>query len=168
MTPAVSAPSEAVRAGADAAELEFCPLAETYRAAFLRAGDQELFAGLEDKDVRRSVHIGDVPMPELAPDEVLVAVVAAAVNYNTVWSATFEPVPTFRFLRDMGRRGGWDAAARSVPLNAHAGKVGVLALAPREGLGVEDPLLRGQIGEERLRILRDHADDSASPCIAGI
>jgi crotonyl-CoA reductase len=57
-------------------------------------------------------------------------------------------------------------ATRSVQLNAHAGKVGVLVLAPREGLGVEDPLLREQIGEERLRIFRDHADRLAPP-VAG-
>ncbi|WP_369825212.1 alcohol dehydrogenase catalytic domain-containing protein, partial [Kitasatospora sp. Root107] len=28
---------------------------------------------------------------------------AAAVNFNTVWSATFEPVPTFAFLSRLGR-----------------------------------------------------------------
>jgi hypothetical protein len=46
-------------------------------------------------------------------------------------------------------------ATRSVQLNAHAGKVGVLCLAPHEGLGVTDPLLRERIGESRLRIFRD-------------
>jgi crotonyl-CoA reductase len=34
---------------------------------------------------------------------------ASAINYNTVWSAMFEPVPTFRFLEQLGRGGGWDA-----------------------------------------------------------
>ncbi|HEV3170542.1 MAG TPA: crotonyl-CoA carboxylase/reductase [Actinocrinis sp.] len=109
MSNAVSALSEAVLSGADPGELEACPLPDTYRAAFLRREDQEIFTGAKDKDVRRSIHVGDVPTPELAPDEVLVAVMAAAVNYNTVWSATFEPVPTFRFLRDLARHGGWDA-----------------------------------------------------------
>ena len=37
-------------------------------------------------------------MPELAPHEVLIAVMAAAVNYNTVWSAISGPLPTFAFL----------------------------------------------------------------------
>ena len=109
MSNPVSALSEAVLAGADPQELEACPLPGSYRAAFLRREDQEIFAGVKDKDVRRSIHVGEVPTPELAPDEVLVAVMAAAVNYNTVWSATFEPVPTFRFLRDLARHGGWDA-----------------------------------------------------------
>jgi crotonyl-CoA reductase len=47
-------------------------------------------------------------MPELAPDEVLVAVMASSINYNTVWSAMFEPVPTFQFLRQLGDQGYWE------------------------------------------------------------
>jgi crotonyl-CoA reductase len=47
-------------------------------------------------------------------------------------------------------------ATRAVQRNEHEGKVGVLCLAPEEGLGVEDPLLREQIGEDRLRLFRDH------------
>ncbi|HEU5354241.1 MAG TPA: zinc-binding dehydrogenase, partial [Actinocrinis sp.] len=53
-------------------------------------------------------------------------------------------------------------AIRSVQLNEHAGKVGVLCLAPREGLGVQDYRLREQIGESRLHLFRDHADASAT------
>jgi crotonyl-CoA reductase len=81
----------------------------TYLAAHLAREDEEIFVGQRDKDVRRSLRLGEVPMPELAPDEVLLAVMASAINYNTVWSAMFEPIPTFRFLSALGRRGGWDA-----------------------------------------------------------
>lgn len=84
-------------------------LPESYLAAHLAREDEELFADGGEKDVRRSLRVGEVPLPELAPEEVLVAVMAAAVNYNTVWSAMFEPIPTFRFLERLGRRGGWDA-----------------------------------------------------------
>ena len=84
-------------------------LPATYLAAHLVREDEEIFKGVKDKDVRRSLRVGEVPMPELAPDEVVVAVMASAINYNTVWSATFEPIPAFRFLERMGRRGGWDA-----------------------------------------------------------
>ena len=101
--------SEAVLAGADGEELAATPLPEAFRAAHLRREDQEIFRGVEDKDVRRTLHVGEVPMPELAPDEVVVAVMAAAVNYNTVWSATFEPLPSFQFLKHVARAGGWDA-----------------------------------------------------------
>jgi crotonyl-CoA reductase len=41
-------------------------------------------------------------------------------------------------------------AARVVQTNRHIGKVGVLCLAPRPGLGVTDPRLRERIGEARL------------------
>ena len=40
-----------------------------------------------------------MPTPELGPGEALVAVMASAINYNTVWTSIFEPVSTFGFLR---------------------------------------------------------------------
>ncbi|MFE0190640.1 crotonyl-CoA carboxylase/reductase [Streptomyces sp. NPDC059008] len=101
--------SAAVVAGASPDVLERIPVPSEYAAAYLRVEDVGMFAGVDDKDVRKSLHIGDVPMPELAPDEVLVAVMAAAMNYNTIWSATFEPMPTFNFLRHYGKQGGWAA-----------------------------------------------------------
>lgn len=97
---------DAVVAGADGAELLRHEVPETYRAAFLRREDEKMFRGVKDKDVRQSIKLGEVPTPELAPDEVLVAVMAAAVNYNTVWSAIFEPMSTFRSLRQYGKQGG--------------------------------------------------------------
>ena len=45
-------------------------------------------------------------------------------------------------------------ATRTVQVNEHIGKVGVLCLAPRSGLGVTDPQARAQVGEERLRLFR--------------
>jgi len=101
--------TEAVLAGDSAERIAAEPLPGTYRAAHLKASDIGMFNGSADKDVRRSLHVGDVPMPELAPDEVLVAVMASGINYNTVWSAMFEPVPTFAFLRRYGRQGGFAA-----------------------------------------------------------
>ena len=101
--------AEAVLAGASAEELGRTPVPRDYQAIHLRAEDVDMFGDAPDRDVRRSLHRGRVPMPELAPDEVLVAVMASAVNYNTVWSARFEPVPTFAFLRQLGRQGGWAA-----------------------------------------------------------
>ncbi|MDN0195771.1 crotonyl-CoA carboxylase/reductase [Streptomyces sp. S.PNR 29] len=106
--------SEAVRAGAPPQELERLALPAEYTAAYLRAEDAEMFQGVADKDVRKSLRVGPVPMPELAPDEVLVAVMASAVNYNTVWSAIFEPLPTFRFLQQFAAQGGW-AARHDLP-----------------------------------------------------
>ncbi|WP_067467652.1 crotonyl-CoA carboxylase/reductase [Actinomadura macra] len=99
--------SEAVVAGAPPADLERAQLPDDYTAVHIRAEDVGMFTGVADKDVRKSLRVGRVPMPELAPDEVLVAVMASAINYNTVWSAMFEPVPTFRFLEHYARQGGW-------------------------------------------------------------
>lgn len=110
----MSALSDALFAGASPDELARTPLPTDYTAAHLRVEDVEMFRGVRDKDVRKSLHVGPVAMPKLALDEVLVAVMASSINYNTVWSATFEPIPTFRFLRQFGRQGGW-AARHDLP-----------------------------------------------------
>jgi crotonyl-CoA reductase len=57
-------------------------------------------------------------------------------------------------------------AARSVQTNQHIGKVGVLCLAPRPGLGVTDPQARARVGEDRLRTFQNwmsEFDDSSGP-----
>jgi crotonyl-CoA reductase len=95
-------------------ELERASVPSDYVAAHLRVDDVDQFRNVADKDVRKTVHVGRVPMPELAPDEVLVAVMASAINYNTVWSATFEPVSTFDFLKRFAAQGGW-AARHDLP-----------------------------------------------------
>jgi crotonyl-CoA reductase len=101
--------TEAVLSGADPSQLERIPVPRDYVAAHLRKEDVDMFAGEGDKDVRKSVHIGRVSMPSLAPDEVLVAIMASSINYNTVWSAIFEPLPTFNFLRRYAKTGGFAA-----------------------------------------------------------
>ena len=95
--------------GASPEQLERLAVPSDYYAAYLHRDDVDMFTGVEDKDVRKSMRLGRVPMPELAPDEVLIAVMASAVNFNTVWSAIFEPLPTFQFLKQMGRKGKWEA-----------------------------------------------------------
>ncbi|ANY05702.1 crotonyl-CoA carboxylase/reductase [Pseudonocardia sp. HH130630-07] len=78
---------------------------EHYRAVTVRAADADMFAGLStaEKDPRKSLRVDDVAVPELGPGEALVAVMASAINYNTVWTSIFEPVSTFSFLRRYGR-----------------------------------------------------------------
>src|ERR1700683_4836032 len=90
----------AVLDGAPGEEIGALALPETFRGAVVRADEQTMFDGMasEDKDPRRSLHVDDVPLPELAPDEAYVAVMASSINFNTVWSAIFEPLPTFQFL----------------------------------------------------------------------
>jgi crotonyl-CoA reductase len=80
-------------------------LPESYRAAFVRKDEVEMFEGLasKDKDPRKSLHVDEVALPELGPGEAIVAVMASAINYNTVWTSIFEPLSTFGFLERYGR-----------------------------------------------------------------
>ncbi|GLZ75572.1 crotonyl-CoA reductase [Actinorhabdospora filicis] len=96
---AISAPD------ATPADYAAIPLPESYRAVTLHADETGMFEGLAsaDKDPRRSMHVDEVAPPELGPGEAVIAVMAAAINYNTVWSAIFEPLPTFAFLKRYGR-----------------------------------------------------------------
>jgi crotonyl-CoA reductase len=70
-----------------------------------------MFEGMasEDKDPRKSLRIGEVPTPELGPDEVYLAVMASSINFNTVWTSIFEPLPTFGFLDRLGKESAWGA-----------------------------------------------------------
>jgi crotonyl-CoA reductase len=101
--------AEAALAGASPQDLARTKVPGEYVATYLRVEDVGMFGDAPDKDVRRSLRVGPVPMPELAPDEALVAVMASSINYNTVWSAMFEPLPTFGFLRRFARQGGFAA-----------------------------------------------------------
>src|ERR1700733_4420182 len=96
--------SQAIVAG-DYAAAASLPVPASYRAVTLHADETTMFEGLPtaDRDPRKSLHLDDVPTPELGPGEALVAVMASAINYNTVWTALFEPIPTFTFLRRYGR-----------------------------------------------------------------
>src|SRR3954449_3932711 len=96
---------EAITAGASGEDLAHLAVPEHYRAAFVRREDADMFKGLAsaDKDPAKSLRIGDVPTPALAPDEAYVAVMASSVNFNTVWTSIFEPLPTFGFLDRLGR-----------------------------------------------------------------
>jgi crotonyl-CoA reductase len=78
---------------------------ESYQAMTVHEDEAGMFEGIEtrDKDPRKSLHLDTVPTPELGPGEAIVAVMASAINYNTVWTSIFEPVSTFGFLKRYGR-----------------------------------------------------------------
>ncbi len=107
---------DAILAGASGDELAALPLPESYRAATVWREDVGMFEGVAspDKDPRRSIRITEVATPELAPDEVYIAVMASSINFNTVWSSVFEPVPTFGFQDRMARESEW-AARHKLP-----------------------------------------------------
>jgi crotonyl-CoA reductase len=103
--------SEAIMQGATGEELGAMDLPDSYRAAFVLRDESQMFDGLasEDKDPRKSLHVADVAVPELAPDEAFVAVMASAINFNTVWTSIFEPLSTFAFLDRLGKESSWGA-----------------------------------------------------------
>jgi crotonyl-CoA reductase len=102
---------DAILQGAPADEIGALDLPASVRGALVKADEQDMFDGIEsaDKDPRKSVHVEEFPLPELAPDEAYVAVMASAINFNTVWTSIFEPLPTFGFLKRLGRESMWGA-----------------------------------------------------------
>jgi crotonyl-CoA reductase len=95
----------------DASSDDFANLAipDSYRAVHVRKDEQDMWKGTptNDKDPRKSLHVGEVPTPELAPDEVYLAVMASSINFNTVWTSIFEPVSTFGPMARLGRESSW-------------------------------------------------------------
>ena len=100
---------DAINNGASGEQLAAIPLPGTYRAAVIEKQDEAMFAGVatRDKDPRKSIKLREVSVPELAPDEAVVAVMASSINFNTVWSAIFEPISTFGSLARFARESSW-------------------------------------------------------------
>ncbi|HZU79911.1 MAG TPA: crotonyl-CoA carboxylase/reductase, partial [Acidimicrobiales bacterium] len=79
-------------------------------------------------------------------------------NYREAWDANQlicqgKVVPTTSVvypLTDVGE------AAYQVHHNLHEGKIGVLCLAPEEGLGIDDPEMRARVGEDKINAFRRH------------
>jgi crotonyl-CoA reductase len=127
---------EAISSGAATTE-DFATLEvpQSYRAALVRRDEVDLFEGMEskEKDPRKSLHVDDVALPELGPGEALVAVMASAINYNTVWTSIFEPVSTFSFLERYGRV---SPLAKRHDLPYHVVGSDLAGVVLRTGLGV--------------------------------
>jgi crotonyl-CoA reductase len=98
---------EAIGGGAPAEEIASIELPESMKAAFVRKDEADMFEGMDSvaKDPRKSLHIDDVPLPPIGPNECLIAVMASAINFNTVWTSIFEPLPTFAFLERFASEG---------------------------------------------------------------
>jgi crotonyl-CoA reductase len=97
---------DAIMAGDTSAEdYAALELPRSYRAVTVHKDEVSMFEGIpsKEKDPRKSLHVDEVELPELGPGEAYVAVMASAINYNTVWTSIFEPVSTFGFLERYGR-----------------------------------------------------------------
>jgi crotonyl-CoA reductase len=51
--------------------------------------------------------VDEVDLPELAPDEMFIVVMASSINFNTVWTSIFEPLSTFGFLDRLAKESYW-------------------------------------------------------------
>ena len=100
---------EAIQNGASGDQLASIPLPSSHRAARILKADEKIWDGVEsqDKDPRQSLRVGEVPLPEIAPDEAVIAVMASSMNFNTVWATLFEPVSTFGLLGRLARESEW-------------------------------------------------------------
>ncbi|EHA1743118.1 crotonyl-CoA carboxylase/reductase [Salmonella enterica subsp. enterica serovar Infantis] len=77
------------------------PIPETMSALTLQA-DDEAIAGSIAPGLRKPsqfLHYRQVLTPEPQAGEVLVAVMAAGINYNNVWSSVYQPGSPFMYLR---------------------------------------------------------------------
>ena len=112
----------------------------TYRAVTIHKDEQGMFDGLpsKDKDPRRSLHVEEVPLPELAAGEALIAVMASSINYNTVWSSIFEPVSTFGFL-DRYAKSTPDARRHDLPYHVLGSDAAGVVLRTGPGVSVWKP-----------------------------
>ena len=100
---------DAIQSNASADDFANLTVPSSYRAVHVLKDEQDMWKGVasKDKDPRQSLHVGDVPTPELAPDEVYLAVMASSINFNTVWSSIFEPVSTFGPMARLARESQW-------------------------------------------------------------
>ena len=102
---------DAIQSGASGDDIAHLTLPDSTRAAHVLRSEAGMWEGVEswDKDPRKSLHVGELPLPELAPDEAVIAVMASSINFNTVWTSIFEPLPTFGFLDRLGKESVWGA-----------------------------------------------------------
>ncbi|MCK9875874.1 crotonyl-CoA carboxylase/reductase [Frankia sp. Ag45/Mut15] len=153
---------EAIIAGLSPSEARHAEFAQftvpdSYRAVVVRRDETAMFDGLptQEKDPRRSLHVDEVPTPELGPGEALVAVMASSVNYNTVWTSIFEPVPTFGFLSRYGRTSAL-AARHDQPYHAVGSDLAGVVLRTGPGVHVWSP--GDEVVAHCLSVELEHAD----------
>ena len=104
----------------------------------------------EPKDAFR---VEEIPVPEVGPDDALVLVMAAGINYNNVWAARGIPVDVTRVHAKLGEPGdfhigGSDASGIVYAVGENASNVAVgdhvivhCGQWDREADGLDDPML---------------------------
>jgi crotonyl-CoA reductase len=131
---------EAIVTGASAEDFAALPIPESYRAITVHKDEETMFEGVpsRDKDPRNSLHLDEVPLPELAAGEALIAVMASSINYNTVWTSIFEPVSTFRLLEKYARS-STDAKRHDLPYHVIGSDAAGIVLRVGPGVSAWKP-----------------------------
>jgi crotonyl-CoA reductase len=106
MDQGMKAITDAIESGATVEDILDLEMPRTYRAITVHADEVDIFDGMPmaERDPRTSLHLDEVPLPELTVGDVLVGVMASSINHNAVWTAAFEPLPTFHLLRRNAKR----------------------------------------------------------------
>ncbi len=73
------------------------PVGEVPKKMYAQVVRQERFG-----DPRRAFQVEQIEVPELKPQEVLIGVMAAGINYNNVWAARGIPIDVIRIRQKMG------------------------------------------------------------------
>ena len=85
-------------------------------------------------DPRFAFQIEEIEVPELKPQEVLVAVMAAGINFNNVWAARGIPIDVIRIRQRMGE-----------PYDFHIGGSDVSGIVYAVGSGVVDVVVGQEV-----------------------
>lgn len=152
--------------GLDTADYANLPVPAMMSALTLWAEDEERIQAIDPalRKPSQCLRHTEVPTPTPGVGEVLVAVMAAGINYNNVWSSTFQPGSPFLYLRQYSalRQGNQHHLQPFMVLGSDASGI-VLRVGP----GVENckpgdavcihPAVVGEHTPE------SHADDLLSP-----
>jgi len=79
--------------GSQPGDFAALPLPEAYRAVTLHRDEEHMFDGIHtrDRDPRKSLHVEEVPVPELGMGEALIAVMASAVGIAAILTWPTKP-----------------------------------------------------------------------------
>ena len=104
---------------------ELPPLGEVPESMFAQVIRQSRFG-----DPRTAFQVEEVPVPPLAADQVLVAVMATGINFNNVWAARGIPIDVIETRRRAGEPwdfhvGGSDASGIVYAVGAEAHRVAI-------------------------------------------
>ena len=131
---------DAIEANAGVEDFSNLDVPTSYRGITVHRDEQSMFDGVptRDRDPRQSLHLDDIPTPELAAGEALIAVMASSINYNTVWTSIFEPVSTFGFLERYGRSHA-DAKRHDLPYHVIGSDASGVVLRVGSGVNTWKP-----------------------------